>query len=135
MPTGAVLLIKVPSSFAFASLGHLRERLVSECEIDLEDFRSGGPLEIVRSESGGPYPFKDDRVIWINSNLWNAYFDEEYPRGNIERIVMVADWCDQNIPECEIWYGHDIDDDNLKPFPPTRRQDLVKFSHELRGRS
>jgi hypothetical protein len=58
-------------------------------------------------------------------NLWRAYFSPEYSRGDIATIVRCAEWLEARLSGYRMWYGHDVDDGNLAPFPPERRQALL----------
>jgi hypothetical protein len=126
MPTGAVLLAELPRPADEAELARLRGDIVAELHLVRDDFYVDGPLRVIRSRSDGPIPTAgDDRSTWIEVNLWRAYFSPEYPRGDIGTIVRCAEWLEARLPGCRMWYGHDVDDDNIAPFPPERRRTLL----------
>jgi hypothetical protein len=125
MPTGAVLLAELPRPVEEAELARLRT--------EMEDFYVDGPFHVVRSRADGPVPTSgDERSTWIAVNLWRAYFSPEYPRGDITIIVRCAEWLEARLAGCRMWYGHDVDDDNLAPFSPERRRALLAHAKGIR---
>lgn len=128
MPTGTVLLAELSRPVGEAELARLRCDMLEELVLNGDDFQAGGPLQIVRSRLEGPVPtVGSERSTWIEVNLWVAYFSPDYPRGDIETIVRCAEWLEAHFTGCVMWYGHDVDDDNLAPFPAERRRELLQY--------
>ena len=127
MPTGAVLLVRIRHPLIESQLNRLRELFLAENHLAEEDFYVDGPLVVVRHPDEGPMPIRDESSLWINANLYRAYFGPGYERGNLELITRCAKWLEENIPGGEVWYGHDADDDNLRPFGPSERRALLSL--------
>ena len=130
MPTGAVLLVCTRSSLGESQLHLLRERFLAENHLDQEDFRAGGPLVVINNPSEGPMPIRDEGCLWLNANLYRSYFGAGYERGDAELLTRCAAWLERNVPDGEVWYGHDVDDDNLRPFGPDERQALLRLKEK-----
>lgn len=132
MPTGAVLLVRTQSPLGEPQLRRLRELFVAENHLNGDDFYSDGPLTVVRSPDEGPMPLGDEGGLWINANIRRAYFGPGYERGDVGLLTRCAAWLESNIPGGEVWYGHDVDDDNLRPFGAAERRALLSLK-EGRG--
>jgi hypothetical protein len=130
MPTGAVLLVRMQRSLSESELGRLREQFLAENRLSEDDFYPGGPLIIIRDENEGPMPIRDGRSLWINTNILRSYFGPGYTRGDVELITRCAAWLESHVPGGEVWYGHDVDDDNLRPFGPAERRALLDLKGE-----
>jgi hypothetical protein len=127
MPTGAVLLVRTRHPLSEFQLCRLRELFLAENHLGEEDFYVGGPLIAVRHPDEGPMPVRDEGSLWLNANLYRAYFGPGYERGDVELLTRCAAWLESNIPEGEVWYGHDVDDENLRPFGPAERRALLSL--------
>jgi hypothetical protein len=53
-------------------------------------------------------------------------------RGNIELFIKCAEWLERRLPGCLVYYGHDVDDENLRLFDKPARDELLR--HYLRSR-
>lgn len=69
--------------------------------------------------------------IWLDMNLAMNYFSERHPRGDIRKIVAIADWIDKMLPRSEIWYGHDAEEESLVPFGKARRVELLEHRNSV----
>ena len=118
MPTGAVLLARTQSPLSESQLHRLRERFVAENHLDQEDFYPGGPLVVINNPDEGPMPIKDEGSVWLTSNIVTAYFGPGYERGDPKLLTRCAEWLERTVPGAEVWYGHDVGDENLRPFGP-----------------
>ena len=99
------------------SLDQLRRNFVQALTLDKSDFYKSGPLVIVEDEDRPYMPIKDGNSLWLNVNFWRAYFSEDYRRGN--------KWIEQVMPGSQVFYGHDIDDENIALFDKPTRQRLL----------
>lgn len=68
----------------------------------------------------------DETLLQVN--LWTRYYGVGYERGDLLTIIATAEWCEQNIPECEVWYGGDSSGVVVEPFPAEAR---AKLKHHL----
>ena len=127
MPTGAVILVRTPSALSESQLHSLRELFLAENHLSKDDFYSGGPLTIIRNPAEGPMPIRDENSLWLNVNIYRSYFGPGYERGDVELLTRCATWLESNIPGSEVWYGHDVNDDNLRPFGAAEREALLRL--------
>ena len=127
MPTGAVLLVRTQLPLSESQLVRLRELFLAENHLGEEDFYPGGPLVVIRNPNEGPMPIEGGRSLWLDTNILRAYFGPGYERGDVELLTRCAAWLEGNIPGGEVWYGHDVDDDNLRPFGAAERLSLLRL--------
>jgi hypothetical protein len=125
MPTGAVLLVRTQRPLSDSQLSRLRELFLAENQLGEGDFYPDGPLIIIRSRNEGPIPIEDGRSLWLDTNILRSYFGPGYQRGDVELLTRCAAWLESNVPGGEVWYGHDVDDDNLRPFGAAERRALL----------
>lgn len=71
----------------------------------------------------------------LTVSLFTRYYGIGYERGDILTICAVAEWCEANIPNCEVWYGGDSSGMVAKPFPDAERVKLRKHLYSNGGRS
>jgi hypothetical protein len=44
----------------------------------------------------------------------------------VNLYVKSAEWLERNIPKCEVYYGHDVDDENISLFDKKAREELLE---------
>ena len=79
----------------------------------------------------------------LEVSLWTRYYGPGYERGDILTICAVAEWCEQNLQPCEVWYGGDSSGVLAELFGPADRAAMRAhlysqsgrdyFTHEKRG--
>ena len=110
----------------------LREEFMQATGLALEDFyHPTGPLIVVDEEDRPYMPVKDETSFWLNVNLWRNYFGPGYNRGNAELFVAVAEWLEQQLPGAEVYYGHDVDDENVSRFDEPARKELLELYRSI----
>jgi len=68
------------------------------------------------------------KASWgVNVNLCYSYFGRDYKRGDIVFFIKCAEWLENRFPNCEVWYGHDIDDENISRFGIVERKELLEY--------
>jgi len=85
--------------------------------------------------SGGGYVYPLDNEYLLNVNLFSRYYDSDYTRGNILIICAIAEWIEQNLQPCEVWYGGDNGMADFRLFDKTDRERLRKHLYSPDGRS
>ena len=132
MPTGVKILVRMeelPSQF---SPPEQRSEFMQAMSLTEGDFRFGGPLQLVSGEDRLHLPVPDENGFWLDVNLWNAYYGIGYERGDIELFIKCAEWLEHRFPGCQVYYGHDVDDENLRLFDKAARDELLR--HYWRSR-
>ena len=132
MPTGAVILVRTHASLVESQLQRLRELFLADNDLDKDDFYLDGPLKVIPSPEEGPMPLRDESSLWINANICMSYFGPGYERGDVELLTRCAAWLESNVPGGEVWYGHDVGDDNLRPFGAAERRALLSLKEGRR---
>jgi hypothetical protein len=85
-------------------------------------FQDGEPIEAADGE------------WFLNVSVWTRYYGEGYERGDLLTLCAIAEWCELNIPNCEVWYGGDSSGILAKPFGVVRRLELKKHLFSKQGR-
>lgn len=128
MPTNAVLVVRLRETPDSGDLNRWRRDLLTD--FDPDDFYHDGPLQIVRGPSKGPVPI-DDGSCWLDVGICLNYYAVGYERGDPVHLARLAEWLEQRIPDCEVWYGHDIADESIKPFGPAERNTLLLYFRQV----
>lgn len=91
-------------------------------------------------EPGKVYTQDGDDVLaaegeWLlEVSLWTRYYGVGYERGDLMTICATAEWIEQNIVPCEVWYGGDSSGVCITPFGPDERESLKEHFYSLNGR-
>lgn len=70
----------------------------------------------------------------IEISLSSRYYGIGYERGDILGICAIAEWCDLNIPNCEVWYGGDSSGVEAELFDEALRKKLKAHLYGPHGR-
>lgn len=127
MPIGVVILVKTKQFFSDAELNALRIRFMFEMNLTQEDFYNGGALIKVSNKDYEIIPENEKEFLWLSVNFHRAFYDIEYQRGDIKLYLCCAEWLENEIPDCEIHYGHDGDDESIVLFDEQKRKSLLQF--------
>jgi hypothetical protein len=68
----------------------------------------------------------DESSVWLDLNLWKSYYGAGYERGDPELFIRSAEWLEQHLPGSEIYYGHDVNDQNISRFDSAARNALLE---------
>jgi len=132
MPTAVRIYIRLNGPPEDFSLEDLRSKFLQAFSLDEGgDFYSSGPLKIVGEEDRPYMPVKDEQSIWINVNLWKSYYGVGYERGDPRLFIQCAEWLEERLPGCEIYYGHDVNDENVSLFDKPARERLMAYYHKV----
>ena len=128
MPTDAVMVIRLAKAPDWGEPNRWRRDLLTE--FDPEAFNYNGPLCIIRiPEYWGP--MVNDGSTWFDVGVSRAYYGKGYERGDVAFFVRVAEWLENRIVGCQVWYGHDADDESLAPFGRADREALLSYFREV----
>jgi hypothetical protein len=101
--------------------------LDNDCDEAPIEYRAPG-----RCYLGEPAIWAAPNEWLLEVSLWSRYYGAGYERGDILMICGVAEWCEQNIPGCEVWYGGD---GRVELFDAARRADLRAHLYGPQGRN
>jgi hypothetical protein len=126
MPVGGVVAIRL-----FAPIVHGEvERWTSDLleQFCADDFVE--PFKIVSDIRGGELPVEDGSV-WCDLGVFRVYYGKGYERGELGWFIELAEWLESHIQGCEVWYGHDADEDALRPFGFNERVALLDYYRQV----
>jgi len=83
---------------------------------------------------GGPPILAGPDEWFMEVSLWTRYYGPGYERGDILTICAVAEWVEQNMQPCEVWYGGDSSGVCAEPFPADKREEYRKLLYGPTGR-
>jgi hypothetical protein len=124
MATWGVLVVRLREHPDCGELNRWRRDFLNQ--FDPDEISCDGPLTISRDAGHGPVPV-DDGSTWLDVGLTLSYYGKGYERGDPEHFVRIAEWLERRIPDCEVWYGHDSDDESIEPFGPAERTALLEY--------
>lgn len=122
MATGVVILVRTEQEISDEDLKCLRHKFIKEMNLSDEDFyNSSKDNALVKVSSKDFEIIPANETSWLNVNFWKAYYDVGYERGDIKLYVESANWLKENLPDCQIYYGHDSNDENIHLFDNATR--------------
>lgn len=133
MPTAVRMYVRLSEAPPSHELVSLRDDFLRAMTLTTEDFYFEGPLMVVPDDERKYMPVKDDNSFWLAVNLSRSYFGHEYQRGNPELFVQIAEWLQGRLEGSEIYYGHDVDDENVSLFDEETRQRLLELYRTRAG--
>ena len=127
MPTNVVMLVRCEECITETELRELRTRFMSDLSLSMDDFYLRGPLTRVTNAEVEAIPADDQKSEWFGVNLWKSYYGPGYERGDPRLFVKVAEWLEQNIRNCEVYYGNDSTADQVQLFDKETRASLLDY--------
>lgn len=85
---------------------------------------------VVGDAGQAPIPVEDGSV-WVDVGTYRSAYERGYERGDPEFFVRLAEWLEERIPQCEVWYGNEYTDSSIRLFSVKERQDLMEYYHRL----
>lgn len=135
MPVGVTMLVRLNQEPEDSLLQTLRIQFQHDLELTEEDFYnsrfSRGPLVNVEEGDLPFMPVLDEKSAWLNVNLHRSYYGLGYERGDIRLFVRCAEWLEQHLRGCEVYYGNDVDDENVHLFDKTTRETFMSYYREV----
>lgn len=86
-------------------------------------------------EQDGPKIVPETGETFIELHLWDRWYGKDYERGDLLTLCAIAEWCEQNVPDCQVWYGGDSSGVEAVPFPEEARRDLRQHLYSQDGRA
>ena len=121
------MYVRLTQALSPDQLQELRNEFMKAMPLTVEDFYFEGPLIVVPEQDREVMPVKDDLSFWIAVNLWRSYFGPGYMRGNPKLFARVAEWLEKRLEGAEIYYGNDVDSENVALFNSETRKKLLRL--------
>lgn len=132
MATGVVILINTKKKISEEELEMLRDKFLKDMGLtsdDFFDFPTSRPLLKVTNKDYEIIPPNESEYDWFDVNFYRAYYEVGYERGDIELYVKCAKWFEENIQNCEVYYGNDVNGNSLVLFNKDYRERLLEHFH------
>jgi hypothetical protein len=78
--------------------------------------------------------FAEEGECLLKISLMGRYYGPGYERGDILSYCAIAEWLEQNIPGCEVWYGGDSSGCCAEPFGAEERAAMKAHLFSKNGR-
>ena len=134
MAVNAVVLLRTEESVRAEDLATLRKHILLDLNLTgEEDFYAGEiMLPITVEDMQGPVVAFPGN--WYKLGLLHRYFGPGYEQGTFPIFVGIAEWLENQLPSCEIWYGSNgRDDEDFVRFDAERRRSLLERYREVFG--
>jgi hypothetical protein len=125
------MLVQLPETPSELLLQALRVGIQQDFNADKGYFSYEGPLKYVNEEDLPFMPVNDSDSVWITVNLWCSYYGCGYERGDIKFLVECAEWLEQRLPSCKVYYGHDVNDENVRLFDSATRAKFIAYYQQV----
>ena len=123
------MLVQVNEMPDDSVLIELRDKLLQDLKLTQEDFYSDGALLKVAEKE---FPFMPTQTgKWLNVNLWKSFYGLGYERGDIVLFIRCAEWLEENLPNCKVFYGNDVGDENIKLFDSVERRRYLAYFEKV----
>lgn len=129
MPTGVKMYVRL-KGLPSEEIAILRNEFMQAMALTSDDFYVSGPLTVVTRDNYKYMPVKDKSSVWLDVNLWKSYYGPGYERGDPELFVKSAEWLEQRLLGAEIYYGHDVNDENVSLFDNSARDKLLELNRK-----
>ncbi len=126
MPLDMVMYVYVDEYRQAANLIRLGEELISHFDLCREDFGSGGPLVYLPREDYDLAHVESKPGFLLDLNMRANYYFVGYERGDARLIVQVAEWLEERLPACKVYYGEDSSGIG-RPFGQLARAKLMNY--------
>jgi hypothetical protein len=78
--------------------------------------------------------YAGNNTWFLNVSVWTRYYGVGYERGDLLTLCAIAEWCECNIPNCEVFYGGDSSGVAAEPWTEEKRRELRKHMYSQAGR-
>lgn len=85
-------------------------------------------------EQDGPDIEPKEGESFLRLHFWSRYWGPGYERGDLLFLISCAEWAEQNIPDCEVWYGGDSSGVTVELWPATKREEFKRHFYSPSGR-
>lgn len=130
MATGVLMLVHTDKFISAAQAEELANKMLVDLALNMGDFYREGPLVFYDREDFAHMPTAEETRgtgFWLNVNLSKDYYFPGYERGDIKLFVQIAEWLEQQIPGCLIFYTHQCNEENAKLFDLSLRDKFLRY--------
>jgi hypothetical protein len=130
MATDAVMYVYMEEYRDEKTMTSLASELMQQFDLSEGDFPCGGPLVYMPQEDYDLAHVEGKPGFLLNVNLWRSYYYVGYERGDLTLFVNVAEWLEQRLFGCRVFYGHDGSDEG-SPFDAAVRTALRTYRNKV----
>ena len=100
----------------------------------------GDDGEDVKATEGKIYQQDGDDILaeegewFLRVSTCDRFYGVGYERGDILTHCAIAEWCEQNLPNCSVWYGGDSSGCCAELFDDEKRKELKRHLFGPHGR-
>ena len=131
MPLAAVMYAYLEEYCADSLIAELGVELMRQFELTAEDFHAGGPLLYLPFEDYDLGHVVGEPGYLLNMNIRGSYYGVGYERGDLPLFVGTAEWLEQKLLGCRVFYGADTTGDMIS-FDASVREILMAY-HNVVG--
>ena len=107
MPVSAVIYVYIEEYRPDSLVAELGVELMRQFDLTEDDFPCGGPLLYLPREDYDLAGIVGSPGFLIDVNLYRDYYYAGYERGDLPLFVEIAEWLEQKLPGCRVFYGAD----------------------------
>ena len=130
MPLAAVMYVYLEEYRPDSLVAALGEELMQQLDLTGEDFHRGGPLLYLPREDHDYAHVVGEPGFLLDLNIRGPYYGVGYERGNLPRFVGIAEWLEQKLPGCRVFYGEDCSGEGF-PFEEPLRVALLEYRRNV----
>ena len=98
------------------------------------DYQRPAMHKIAVYEQDGPDIVPGPGETFVKVQPATRYYGEGYERGDLPFLIMLAEWLEARVPDCEVWYGGDSSGVLAEKFDRQARdklwQHFVNVNHQ-----
>ncbi len=130
MPLDIVMYVYMDKYRQEADLIRLGDELITRFDLCREDFGSGGPLTYLPREDYDLAHVESEPGFLLDLNMRANYYFVGYERGDAKLIIQVAEWLEEKLPDCKVYYGEDSSGIG-RPFGQLARAKLMDYYNKV----
>ncbi len=130
MPLAAVMYVYITEYHADGVMAELGVDLMRQFDLNDEDFHSGGPLLYLPREDYDLAHVVGEPGFLLKLNTCEEYYGVGYERGHLPLFVGIAEWLEQKLPGCRVFYGEDSSGEGY-PFDGPLRAAMMEYRRNV----
>lgn len=130
MSVSAVMYVYLEEYHADSVIAELGVELMQQFDLTAEDFPVGGPLLYLPREDYDLAHVEGKPGFLLDVNLYRNYYYAGYERGDLPLFVGIAEWLEQKLLGCRVFYGADTTGDVIS-FDASVREILMAYHNAV----